>query len=243
MPRFLLLSVAVLALGACGGTSTENGTAANTAAPTNASASAGNWAETVTKTADGGFLVGNPNAPVKLVEYASLTCHVCKDFAEAGYRPLIDNYVSKGTVSLELRNYVRDPIDLAASLLTRCQGAGPYLQLTEQTYDNQPALLEQAQNLSTETLTRIGNLPQAQQYAAIANELGLKDFYAQRGLGSQRADACLADEQAVSELVAMQRRANEEYQIPGTPAFLINGELQQVTNWQALEPLIRAAGG
>ena len=88
---------------------------------------------TVTKTADGGYLVGNPNAPVKLVEYLLAHLQPLRRVRRDGLRAADrENYVTKGTVSFEVRNYVRDPIDVAAALLSRCNGAEPYLALTEQ---------------------------------------------------------------------------------------------------------------
>ena len=60
---------------------------------------------------EGGFLMGNPNAKVKLVEFGSMTCPHCADFEEQARRkPLIDNYVKKGQVCFEFRNFVRDPL-------------------------------------------------------------------------------------------------------------------------------------
>ncbi|RYD40267.1 MAG: protein-disulfide isomerase, partial [Sphingomonadales bacterium] len=56
------------------------------------------WSSTVTTTPIGAFLVGNPAAKVKLVEYFSYTCHVCADFAKAGTLPLKTGYIDRGLV-------------------------------------------------------------------------------------------------------------------------------------------------
>ena len=78
----------------------------------------------VSATPAGGFLMGNPNAKVKLVEYrladlpalrASSTRRAC----QAADRQICED----GQVSWEFRNYVRDPFDIAASLIARCNGA------------------------------------------------------------------------------------------------------------------------
>ncbi|QCI79904.1 hypothetical protein E6W36_11505 [Hankyongella ginsenosidimutans] len=75
------LAAALLVAG-CG----QKSEAANSAAPaTTAASGAGatkgaNWPGTVSKTKDGGFIMGNPNAPIKLVEFASFTCPHCADF-------------------------------------------------------------------------------------------------------------------------------------------------------------------
>lgn len=232
-----------LALAGCGDGADNATTAAsgNGAAPITAPAGS-NWTSTVSATDDGGFVMGNPDAPIKLVEYLSLTCHVCAQFAETGYVPLRDNYVAKGTVSLEIRNYVRDPVDVTAALLTRCNGAAPYFQLTEQVLASQEEILGRAQSLTDAELQRISALPPTGQFGAFAEATGLDQFFRQRGVSADKASACLSNQASVDQLVAMQQRANDELKIPGTPTFFINGEMQNVTAWPQLEEALKAAG-
>src|SRR5918998_2689468 len=56
----------------------------------------GDWAQVVSQTPAGGFVMGNPNARVKLIEFGSMTCPHCREFDEAGVQPLIDKYVKTG---------------------------------------------------------------------------------------------------------------------------------------------------
>ena len=76
----------------------------------------------VVRTPEGGYLMGNPKANVKLIEFGSMTCPHCAEFEEQRGEQLIDTYVKSGRVSYEFRNFVRDPFDLAASLIARCGG-------------------------------------------------------------------------------------------------------------------------
>ena len=62
------------------------------------------WTDVVTVSDEGGYIVGNPDAPLKLVEYASHTCGACANFSISGAPALKKDYVSTGVVSLELRN-------------------------------------------------------------------------------------------------------------------------------------------
>ncbi|MFL6763858.1 MAG: thioredoxin domain-containing protein, partial [Sphingomicrobium sp.] len=64
------------------------------------------WTRAVAATPEGGFRMGNPAAPVKLVEYGSLACPHCRHFEATGYKPLIQNYVRTGRVSYEFRNFL-----------------------------------------------------------------------------------------------------------------------------------------
>ena len=82
----------------------------------------------------------------------------------------------------------------------------------------------------------------AQQFSTIADIAGLKPFAAMRGLPKAKTEACLADPAAASRLVEMNSDAVSTYNIPGTPSFLINGELlEQAGSWELLEPKIQAA--
>src|SRR5687768_3218644 len=53
----------------------------------------GDWQQVVAQTPAGGFVMGNPDAAVKLIEYGSMTCPHCAEFDETGVQPLIDKYV------------------------------------------------------------------------------------------------------------------------------------------------------
>src|SRR5215218_2992636 len=96
------------------------------------------WSATVAATPQGGFRMGNPAAKVKLIEYGSLTCSHCREFDEMGVPALVDKYVKSGKVSWEFRNYVRDPWDLTASLISRCNGAKTFFPLERALYADQP---------------------------------------------------------------------------------------------------------
>jgi protein-disulfide isomerase len=78
---------------------------------------------------------------------------------------------------------------------------------------------------------------------AIAERAGLIQFVQMRGVPAQKAQQCLSDQTAIQGLVDMTNKANE-FQIPGTPAFLINGKLvENAASWEALEPQLQKAIG
>jgi protein-disulfide isomerase len=237
---------AAILLAGCGGSGDGNGqAAAGGAAPaqlTQIKAPNGDWTQVVTETPQGGMLMGNPDAPVKLVEFASMTCSHCADFAETGFAPLTDKYVKSGQVSLELRNYVRDPIDLAASLLARCNGPSAYFAMTEQMFAEQKSWFDKMNALPEADKQRLQSLPQTAVPAALAQAIGLDQFVQARGVSPEKASACLADPAAVQKLIAITNSGNAEYQIPGTPAFLINNKLVEgAGSWETLEPKINEA--
>ncbi len=212
-------------------------TAAAVPAPNN-----GDWSTIVSRTPEGGFVMGNPNAKVKLVEFGSLTCPHCAEFDETGAKPLIDNYVKKGLVSWEFRNFVRDPFDMTATLLSRCGGEASFFGLTRNLFADQKDWVGKVQAADPARLQALQGLPPAQQFSTIADLAGLKQFAAMRGVPRAKADQCLADEAEINRLVQMNSDASSTYSIPGTPAFLINNTLvEAASSWEALEPKIKEA--
>src|SRR3546814_20886474 len=71
---------------------------------------AGDWTRTVTQTAAGSFVMGNPAAPVKLIEYLSYTCPHCAAFTAESADVLRGRMVKSGKVSLEMRNAERGEV-------------------------------------------------------------------------------------------------------------------------------------
>jgi hypothetical protein len=118
-----------LLLSGCGGES-ENKAGNSTAPAGTASApvtppEGGDWTQVVVETPEGGFRMGNPNAAVKLVEYASVTCPHCAEFSEQASETIKNDYVKNGQVSWEFRHLLLPfPTDPGMSLLARCQGPG-----------------------------------------------------------------------------------------------------------------------
>ncbi len=227
-----------MALAACTGETSANGNGGAADGPVEADTSR-NWVEVVAETEDGGFRMGNPDAPIKIVEFASLTCSHCADFAEQSFEPLTEQYISQGTVSFEVRNFVRDPLDLSAALLSRCDGAEPFFQRNERFFGNQTAMIETIQGADPARLQQLSS-PAAVQggeaFVGFAEAAGLIDFGSGIGITPQHARECLTDTAAIERLDEMRTRAVNQYNIAGTPTFLINGEVaQNVNSWPQLE--------
>ncbi|HEX8533532.1 MAG TPA: thioredoxin domain-containing protein [Allosphingosinicella sp.] len=238
------LALALLLTG-CGDNGGGNASG-NSAAPAAAVAppANGDWTQTVVETPEGGFRMGNPNAQVKLVEYASLTCPHCGEFSEEASEPLT-NMVKTGQVSWEFRHYMLFPTDPGMSLLSRCQGPGPFFALTEQIYADQKNWVGKVQALPQDQLQQLQSLPPEQQVTAIVKSAGLDQFFRQRGMPQAKIDQCLADQQGLQKLAGLTNLGNQEG-VTGTPTFFINGKIIELANsaiWPQLEPKLRAAMG
>lgn len=228
----LIATVAALAMvtGAC----KDKGAAGNATATTAASSDApiavtppadGDWTKLTRQTAEGGIMMGNPNAKVKFVEFGSLTCSHCAEFAEKDAPELVAKYVKTGKVSFEYRNFVRDQLDITASLIIRCNGPATFFPLLDQMYAEQRAMFERFQAVPQAQQQALMALPAPQQFQQIATMAGLTTWAAQRGIPSAKLQQCVTNQTEIDRLVQMNSDATSQYQPAGTPAFLLNGAL------------------
>jgi protein-disulfide isomerase len=232
-----------LVLAGCGGESAGGGGRSEAVAAVPAP-NGGDWSQTVSPTPQGGFLMGNPNAEVKVVEFASLTCSHCAQFAREGFPELVDQYVKTGQVSFEMRNFVRDPADLGAALLSRCSGPAPYFQLSEQLFAAQPDWLGKLQSMPPALQQQLQTAQPSQAVGILADQAGLVQFMRVRGVPAEKAQACLADEAELQKLVNMTSTSARDYNVTGTPTFLINNKVVEgVADWASLQPRLKAAVG
>jgi protein-disulfide isomerase len=195
------------------------------------------WTRTVTRTPAGSYVIGNPAAKVRLLEFMSYTCPHCAHFAAEGTPPLMRDYVKRGMVAFELRNAVRDPLDLAAALATRC---GPPVRFPgnhEAVFATQAALFEGAGKFDPAPTAKdpIAGMK------ALSRASGLTALMAKRGVGPAVLDACYASKAAQTPVLAMTNDAWNTRKIPGTPAFFLNGKAIETNEWAGVEPLLRAA--
>ena len=200
------------------------------------------WATRLATTAQGGILMGNPNAPVKLIEFGSLTCPHCRAFHEAGLPVIRSRWLAAGQVSYEYRPFSLNGIDLMAGLLMQCQAAPQAWAFVNRIYARQDQLIQPFMTILEAERTRIQALPQDSQGNAMAIAGKLPEFAAAAGLPRARYDACVAAKPGMDRLLAIRADAVQNHQLQGTPSFLINGRMQtDVFDWAALEPLLYAA--
>ena len=236
--KFALVAPLALALAACGGETgdvTEADAIAAIPAPDGT-----NWGETVTVSDMDGYVLGNPDAPIKLVEYASHTCGACANFSATGKEGLKE-YVATGVVSFEQRNLVRDPIDLTIATLVRCGAKENMQPLSDQAWGELNAFFANVQQNGA-AYEAAGNMPVDQRFIQIAQAAGLIDFFAARGLSADQQRACLADSAKIESIANNSTAQAEELGIQATPTFILNGDKLNVTQWTDLEPMLQRAG-
>jgi len=236
-----LLAGALAILAACGGSGSTNTAAPNSIAAVAAPAGQ-DWTQMVSKTADGGFLMGNPNAPLKLVEYGSRTCPTCGNFGRTATRPLEDTYIKSGKVSYEFRDFLVHAPDLGVAILGQCAGEAPFFGILEQMFVEQGQFLEKLESVPENFQQRLQSMTPAQQATAWVEHLGYIDFVKQRGLTEQQARQCLTDPKRIEAVAKVSETAMREKDVTGTPTFILNGEKVEAATWDQVEQALKAAG-
>ena len=144
---------------------------------------------------------GSPNAPITLVEYASLTCPHCAAFHNNVLPQLRQKYIATGKVRLVLREFPLDNLAAAAAMLGRCAGEGKAFALF--------AVLYARQN---EWAFVAKPVPELFRFAKFA------DFT------KTSFDDCLRDQKLLDDVAAVRSRASKEFGVTVTPTFFVNGQ-------------------
>jgi protein-disulfide isomerase len=198
------------------------------------------WTQTIAATADGGFAMGNPKAPMTITEYGSYTCSHCAHFAEAGL-PKLMPYIVSGKVRFEFRSYLRNSPDIVVSMITYCQAPARFFRLSEMMFSRMQDWGKGFNNISEADQAAWKGKSLAQILPQVSDKAGVTAFMQQRGLPAAKVNACLNNGATLAKLQAAQKVAYEKYNIQNTPTFLMNGKaLEGVANWEALEPRIKA---
>ena len=200
------------------------------------------WVDVVSKTEQGGYRMGNPDAPIKIIEFGSLTCSHCADFSRESAEELPQKFVATGRVSYEFRNFVRDPIDITAAQLTRCGLPESFFALTEQAFIFQPQIFQKAQAAGEPALQAAIAQPEDKRGIAVGQLTGLTEFFASLGVSVDQANGCLADAATARSLAEATAKAGDEFQITGTPTFLINGQKTEINTWPELKARLENMG-
>jgi protein-disulfide isomerase len=238
--RFAPLALAIFALAACNKSSDSPSSSAVIKAIAPPAGTA--WSDKVEATPEGGVRMGNPAAPIKLVEYGSLSCPHCAKLAEDGFPKLTGDYVKSGRVSYEFRSFVIHPQDVPLTLLAKCGSLETFFPLVEQIYKNFEAMEAPLQDPAVQQKANAAiQGPPEQRMTGLAEALGFTQFFSARGLTVDKAHACLADGAKVKALDALTQKYSSDG-IESTPTLILNGEKLGTTDWADLDNALKAAG-
>lgn len=240
----IILSAALLplALSACGSKNASDSPPTVNAGKTVAPPAGKQWSNIVSVTSNGGYLMGNPGATIKIAEYGSFTCPHCRDFASES-KDEIAKMVDTGKMSFEYRPYVRDPLDMTVALLAECGGPEPFFPLSHQLFDNQVAMYEAVQGAGDKAYGAALQEPVDKRFVTLAKMAGLIDFVKQRGISEDKATQCLANQKQAETLAAQVQDANTTFDVTGTPTLIMNGSVvENVATWDLMKAKLKEAG-
>ncbi|MFC3132220.1 DsbA family protein [Microbaculum marinum] len=146
--------------------------------------------------------LGDPNAPVTIVEYASMTCSHCAHFHKETYPQLKEKYIDTGKVYFVFREFPLDPVATAAFMLARCVPEDQYFPFVSALFENQ--------DVWAFTNDRIG---------------GLTKMGKQAGLTEEKFKECLTNQELLDGVNWVKDRGAKEFDVTSTPTFFINGEI------------------
>jgi protein-disulfide isomerase len=164
------------------------------------------------------MIIGNPDATVEIIEYASFTCPHCASFHAGPFKDLKKDYIDTNKVKFVYREVYFDRFGLWGSMIARCAGPDRFFGMTDLLYKEQSLW------------SRAGD-PAA--IVAELRKLGLKG-----GMTDEMLDACLADADNAQALVAWYQENAERDNIRSTPSFLINGEPYSNMNYADFSAII-----
>lgn len=238
---FTLAAPIALALAACG-SEADDATGSLSGEPIEAAPApeGGSWNQTAVVTDMGGVRVGNPDAPLELVEYASHTCPACGNFSTEAHSEL-EEYIATGVVSFEIRNQIHDALDLTIAMMVRCGDPTTFHPLAHQAWENLNTIVGNAQ-ANGDAVNQAMQIEGPQRFPAIAEASGLLDFFAARGISRDQAVQCLSDVSTAEQIVENSGTQSDELGVTGTPTFFLNGERLEGANWSSVETALQEAG-
>ena len=151
-------------------------------------------------------VLGDENAPITMIVYASVTCSHCSNWFTNQWPVLKKELVGAGKIRFVLRALPTPPMQLsmAGFMIAECASAEDYFDVIQYQMENQSVFLEQA---------KIGKA--REEYDKVARLAGLKD--------EDAVDACFADSTNLAHIHKSGARATAS-DLKGVPAFFINGD-------------------
>lgn len=177
-------------------------------------------AQEAAATEPGDFSLGSPDAPVKMVEYASFTCPHCATFHATVFKDLKKDYIDTGKVHFTLREVYFDRYGLWAAMVARCGGEMRYFGIHDMLFD------QQAEWAGSQDPVQV-----------VQN---LKTIGIAAGLDAAAIDVCLNDQEQAEALIARFQANMAADGVEGTPTIFINGTKHSNMTYADLKAILDA---
>jgi protein-disulfide isomerase len=147
--------------------------------------------------------LGKEDAPVTIIEYASMTCPHCAAFHKAVYPTLKTKYIDTGKVRFIFREFPLDEVAVAASMLARCAGGDKAMALIDVLFNSQ------------DTWAVRQPIPPLMQIAK------------QAGFTEKSFEECIGNQKLYGDIVAVRERGSKQFKVESTPTLFVNGKMQR----------------
>ena len=162
--------------------------------------------------------LGDENAPVTFIEYASFTCPHCARFHQNQFKELKADFIDTGKVRFIHRDVYFDKYGLWASMVARCGGPERFFGITDMIYAEQREWIGDGQDAGVaERLRKIGKVA---------------------GLTQDELDACLSDRNHAQALVAAYQENSAADDVTSTPTLIIDGKKYDNMAYPELKEII-----
>ena len=163
------------------------------------------------------MVLGNEDAPVVLIEYASFTCPHCRNFHEDSFLKLKKDYIEPGLVKYIFREVYFDKYGLWAAMVARCGGSKKYFGLIDLIFKKQDEWTTGDVDEVVAKLERIGKVS---------------------GMSDNEIQNCMQNNTKARALVEKYRENALKDDIKSTPSFIINGKLYTNMDYDKLAEII-----
>lgn len=161
-------------------------------------------------------IIGDPDAPVTVIEYASMTCPHCARFHNEILEKVKAQLIDTGKLRLIFRDYPLDTHALRAAMMARCTDRSRYFNLVEVIFKNQDRWVKSSDPLA-----------------------GLKQLGALAGMDSSFIEACIKNPELENHILSGMQDGQKKYNIKATPTFIFNNDAEQLSGDQDLEDFER----
>ena len=162
------------------------------------------YSQTILDIFEDDFIIGDENAPVTIIEYASLSCSHCADFHLNTLNDLKKEYIDTGKVKMVFRNFPFNYPALLGSMVLQCIPEDVKYDYMNALYQLQPNWVVRENAKSTKELFKIMQ---------------------SGGMTKEEFDACISNKEIEEKILQKVISAQDEFNIRSTPSFLINGNL------------------
>lgn len=170
----------------------------------------------------GDVVMGDPSAPVEIVEYASLSCPHCRDFWKQDFPRLKTNYIDTGRVRYVLKDFPTAPVELAVAVtaIARCAGEDGYYEVVDDVFTHYHDIMDALR-------TNTGALPK------------LIEIGGRAGLSTDEVRACI-NHQGVQDYINEMTQEGVDKGVNATPTIFVNGEVVSPHDYASLSAAIDA---